>query len=83
MHMLAPLQYVCQDVSSDALLFEALGVGLGTAEMYSVMLAAKRLGDDPQRGVKAVRFFGKFFGLYSDYYVFETQLKVCMHGLGM
>lgn len=22
-----------------------------------------------------VRFFGKFFGLYADYYVFETTLK--------
>lgn len=22
-----------------------------------------------------IRFFGKFFGLYNDYYVFETTLK--------
>ncbi|KAG1671917.1 hypothetical protein FOA52_003484 [Chlamydomonas sp. UWO 241] len=70
-----PNDYECQDIAADALLFESLGVGLGVSEMYGIMLAAKRLGDDPQRGVKAVRFFGKFFGLYSDYYVFETVLK--------
>eukprot|EP00955_Chlamydomonas_euryale_P018865 201247-Chlamydomonas_euryale.AAC.1 len=43
--------------------------------MYAVMLAAKQLADDPQRGVASVRFFGKFFGLYANYFVFETLLK--------
>ena len=39
---------------SDSQLFEALGVGLGPAEMYGVMLAQKRLGDDPLVGIKTV-----------------------------
>lgn len=68
-------QYECEDVAADGVLFDALGVGLGQAEMYAVMLALKRLGEDPKRSVKTVRFFGKFFGLYADYYVFETTLN--------
>lgn len=47
-------QYEGQDVLSDSQLFEALGVGLGPAEMYGVMLAQKRLGDDPLVGIKTV-----------------------------
>ena len=47
-------QYEGQDVLSDSQLFEALGVGLGPAEMYGVMLAQKRLGDDPLVDIKMV-----------------------------
>ena len=50
-------------------------MGLGRAEMYAAMLAVKKLGEDTTRNVATVRFFGKFFGLYADYYVFETTLK--------
>lgn len=70
-----PNDYVGQDVAGDALLFDAVGVGLGVSEMYGVMLAQKKLGDEPATGIATIRFFGKFFGLYSDYYVFETTLK--------
>ena len=59
----------------DASLFEAAGVGLLRDEMLKVALAAKRLGEDPALQVATVRFFGKFFGLNNDYYVFETTLK--------
>ncbi len=59
---------------SDAQLFDALGVGLGLDEMYNVMLAVKRLGEDPSKGVATVRFMGKFLGITADYYVFETTL---------
>lgn len=59
----------------DSQLFDALGVGLGLPESYAIALALKKLGEDPKRGVATVRFFGKFFGLYADYYVFETTLK--------
>ncbi len=59
---------------SDAQLFDALGVGLGLDEMYNVMLAVKRLGEDPSKGVATVRFMGKFLGIAADYYVFETTL---------
>ncbi len=56
-------------------LFDALGVGLGTREMYNIALTLKKLGEDPKRGVQTARFFGKFFGLHADYYVFETTVS--------
>lgn len=68
-------QYECEDTLDHGVLFDNLGVGLGRAEMYAAMLACKKLGEDTTREVATVRFFGKFFGLYSDYYVFETTLK--------
>jgi radial spoke head protein 4A len=71
----APKQYECEDIQGDAALFESLGVGLGRREMVDVALAAKRLGQDPRRGVATVRFFGKFLGTHADYYVFETTLQ--------
>lgn len=58
-HVLVPcastVQYECEDIQGDAALFEALGVGLGRSEMVDVALAAKRLGQDPKRGVATVR----------------------------
>ena len=75
LHTTHPTQYECEDVLSDGTLLDTLGVGLGRAEMYAAMLAVKKLGEDTTRNVATVRFFGKFFGLYSDYYVFETTLK--------
>lgn len=59
----------------DGFLLDAVGVGLGRNEMYGIALAVKKLGEDPKRSVATVRFFGKLFGLYADYYVFETTLK--------
>jgi hypothetical protein len=52
--MLYCLQYECEDILGDALLFEALGVGLGKAEMVNVALAVKKLGEDPHKGVGTV-----------------------------
>lgn len=69
------LQFEADDIIGDAALFDALGVGLGKHEMYNAALAVKKLGEDPKRSVATVRFFGKFFGLHADYYVFETTLK--------
>ncbi|CAD7696505.1 unnamed protein product [Ostreobium quekettii] len=43
--------------------------------MYNIMLMAKKLGEDPKHGVATIRCFGKFWGLFADYYVFETTLK--------
>ena len=60
---------------NDGALFDSLGVGLGRQEMYNVALAVKKLGEDPKRAVATVRFFGKFFGLHADYFVFETTLQ--------
>ena len=56
-------------------LFEALGVGLGRAEMYRAMLGARVLGEDPRTGAAAVRLFGKVLGIRGDYYVFEVTPK--------
>lgn len=58
-----------------AALFKAVGVGIGEKEAYEVALAMKSLGEDTEKGVESVRFFGKFFGLVGDYYVFEATLK--------
>ncbi|KAJ9522652.1 hypothetical protein QJQ45_019729, partial [Haematococcus lacustris] len=71
----APNDYEAEDVVGDGMLLDAVGVGLGRAEMYNIALAVKKLGEDAKRGVARVRFFGKFFGLHADYYVFETELK--------
>jgi radial spoke head protein 4/6 len=68
-------QFEADDVTGAANLFDALGVGLGRLEMYNAALALKRLGESTKRGVATARFFGKFFGLHADYYVFETTLK--------
>jgi len=71
----APNEFECEDCWRDAQMFDALGVGLGLDEMYNVMLGVKRLGEDPTKGIATVRFMGKFLGLYSDYYVFETTMN--------
>lgn len=52
--MLFVLQYECEDILGDAALFDALGVGLGRAEMMDVALAVKKLGEDPRKGVATV-----------------------------
>ena len=58
-HTYMRMQYECEDIQGDAALFEALGVGLGRAEMTDIALAAKRLGQDPRRGVATVRCVGR------------------------
>eukprot|EP00775_Hariotina_reticulata_P011489 gene11489-11632_t len=70
-----PTPYECEDVLGDAMLLDALSVGLGRAEMMDVAAAVKKLGEDPRKAVATVRFFGKFLGTHADYYVFETTLK--------
>ncbi|KAG1678015.1 hypothetical protein FOA52_000811 [Chlamydomonas sp. UWO 241] len=71
----APADFESDDVVADGYLFHALGVGLGRAEMYSAMLAAKKLAGDGARGVSTVRFFGKFFGTQACYYVYECTVS--------
>lgn len=68
-------QFASGNVVAEANLFESLGVGLGRHEMYGISLAIKQLGEDPKRGIKSIRFFGKLLGLYNDYYVYEVQHK--------
>ena len=67
-----PNAYECEDVISAGQMFEAVGVALSSEEMYGVALQVKRLGQDPKLKLKAIRFFGKFFGLHGDYYVFQA-----------
>jgi radial spoke head protein 4A len=55
MPMDAPNEYNTDDILGAAGLFEALGAGLGRGEMADIALAAKRLGQDPRRGVATVR----------------------------
>ena len=70
-----PNEFETEDLMSGAALLESIGCGLGMKEMYNVMLALKSLGEDPSAKVATVRFFGKFFGISANYYVFETTLK--------
>lgn len=66
-----PNTYTCENMMEAASMFEALGVGMDAQEMYGAMLQLKRLGEDPKLKLQHVRFFGKFFGLFKDYYIFE------------
>ncbi|KAG2495962.1 hypothetical protein HYH03_005892 [Edaphochlamys debaryana] len=70
-----PNDYECENMTAAATVLDCLGVGLGRELGTNLALAAKRIGEDPKLGVKTVRFFGKFLGLYSDYYVFEVTFK--------
>ncbi|KXZ46194.1 hypothetical protein GPECTOR_46g263 [Gonium pectorale] len=70
-----PNEYECENMGAAAMVLDCLGVGLGREVGLNVALAAKRIGEDPKLAVKSVRFFGKFLGLYADYYVFELAFK--------
>jgi radial spoke head protein 4A len=42
-------QFENEDVEGDGQLFDAVGAGLGRANMYAAMLAVKKLGEDSKR----------------------------------
>mmetsp|Transcript_11182 Transcript_11182/g.20236 ORF Transcript_11182/g.20236 Transcript_11182/m.20236 type:complete len:450 (-) Transcript_11182:338-1687(-) len=71
----APNEYTAENFVAATNLFEAVGVGLGREEGYTISLTMKRLGEDSRLGIQKIRFFGKIQGLYADYYIFETTLK--------
>lgn len=71
MEVQEPNAFESEDMLKTAQMFEAVGSGLGSTELYEVMLQVRRLGEDPDHNLKSVRFFGKMFGLFADYYVFE------------
>lgn len=73
--VLPPNDYETENVLADMSMFSALGCGMGDTEAYEIMLAQKKLGEDPALKLATVRFFGKFFGMGGDYYVFESTLK--------
>ncbi len=68
-------EFESEDIVGDATMYQAVGLGLSLSEMYGVMLAVKRLGEEPKRNCGSVRFFGKVLGTNGDYYVFETSIK--------
>eukprot|EP00892_Ulva_mutabilis_P012544 jgi/Ulvmu1/9662/UM054_0094.1 len=70
-----PNDYLSQDMTKLSWMLEAVGAGCNEQEMYAINLQMKRLGENPSLKLKHVRFFGKFFGLHQDYYVFEAQPK--------
>ncbi|EFJ16412.1 hypothetical protein SELMODRAFT_116835 [Selaginella moellendorffii] len=65
--------YSAENYLYDSIFFEAVGMGLGRAENYQVVLAMRQLASTKM--VLKMRFFGKFFGIKSNYYVFETTSK--------
>eukprot|EP00240_Pyramimonas_obovata_P001548 CAMPEP_0118936424 /NCGR_PEP_ID=MMETSP1169-20130426/18887_1 /TAXON_ID=36882 /ORGANISM="Pyramimonas obovata, Strain CCMP722" /LENGTH=460 /DNA_ID=CAMNT_0006879681 /DNA_START=83 /DNA_END=1465 /DNA_ORIENTATION=+ len=68
-------EFETENLLSDAAMYGALGVGFSQTEWYSIMLTVKKLGEDPVKELKTVRFFGKIYGVKNDYYVFETTLQ--------
>ena len=60
--MVPPNDYETENVIADASLYEAVGLGLSKSEMYGIMLALRKLGEDPAKKLKTVRFFGKMLG---------------------
>ena len=52
-------------------IMDQLGVALSEEELYGVQLQLKKLGETPDCKLKHVRFFGKAYGIYKNYYVFE------------
>jgi hypothetical protein len=58
-------------MSQLAWMLDQLGVGLSEEEMYGVQLQLKKLGECPDHKLKHVRFFGKVYGIYRNYYIFE------------
>lgn len=70
-----PNEYLSDDMTKTAWMLEAVGAGCDEREMYAVNLQMKRLGENPSLKLKHIRFFGKFFGIHQDYYVFEAQPK--------
>jgi hypothetical protein len=73
--VIPPNDFETENVMADAALYEAIGLGLGKSEMYGVMLALKKLGEDPDKKLATVRFFGKMLGTGGDYYVFESTMS--------
>ncbi|EFJ18162.1 flagellar radial spoke protein 6 [Selaginella moellendorffii] len=63
-------EYAVDNFLSDSAFFEAIGSGLGRAENYQIVLTMRQLGGT--KIVSKMKFFGKFFGINSNYFVFET-----------
>lgn len=70
-----PNAFECDNMAHLRHMLEAVGQGLSAQEMYGAMLQMKRLGEDPSLALARVRFFGKVFGIFADYYVFEADSK--------
>lgn len=64
------------DLLANADLFEWAGVNVGKEETYKILLAITELvnqQNNQETPIKSVRFWGKIFGLQSDYIVVEAQ----------
>lgn len=57
------MNFEAQNMLSDSVFYDAAGCGIGRLDTYLVILALRKLGDDPKAGIESVRFFGKFFGI--------------------
>lgn len=61
------------DLLEEANMFEWAGIGIGREETYLLMLAMKQLLET--NPLKSVRFFGKIFGRFGDYFIVESEVK--------
>ncbi|KAL2642568.1 hypothetical protein R1flu_010155 [Riccia fluitans] len=68
-------EFESENLYADSVFMDAVGVGLGRTETLMIMLALKKLGDDPALGITSLRFFGKFFGTKKNYFVFESLVS--------
>jgi radial spoke head protein 4/6 len=66
-----PNAFECVNMAHVRMMLELIGEAMDPEEFYGVMLQLKHLGEDPDYKLADLRFFGKFFGLFNNYYVFE------------
>ncbi|BBM96751.1 radial spoke head protein 4/6 [Marchantia polymorpha subsp. ruderalis] len=67
-------EFEAENLLADSVFMDAVGIGLGRIETHMIMLALKKLGDDPALGITTLRFFGKIFGTRRNYFVFESKV---------
>lgn len=68
----APIGTV-QDLMSERHIYQWAGIGFGEQEVYRLQKSLKKLATD--RAAKSLRFFGKVYGLHSDYYIVEADVE--------
>ncbi|MCQ2816919.1 MAG: hypothetical protein MJ252_06615 [archaeon] len=67
------LNHYMDDILSQADMLEKAGISFNKTEWYKIRLAMKKLL--VENNCEYIRFFGKIFGIESDYYVMQGILK--------
>ena len=67
------LEHYMDDILSQSIMLEQAGISFSKTEWYKIRLAMKKLL--VENNCEYIRFFGKIFGIESDYYVMQGILK--------